>query len=139
MDRSHPVLLFDGVCNFCNGWVNFVIDHDPQAHIHFAPLQSKAAHNLLRQYNISHRKMDTIILVDNGKIYEKSDALLRLFTYLTGIVRWLRFCAIIPRFIRNRIYNLIARNRYAWFGKQEQCRLPEPGIKERFLELSDRV
>lgn len=136
-DNDEVILLFDGVCNLCNGWVNFVIDHDPEGHISFAPLQSVSGQRLLSKHNIDSDKMDTIILVDHGEVYERSDAILQLAVYLNGKARILRAGIILPRFIRDALYNRIAGKRYDWFGKRKRCRIPEPEIRDRFLEMSD--
>lgn len=136
---SHPVLLFDGVCNLCNGWVNFIIDRDPHARIRFAPLQSMAAHRLLEKHGLDAGDMDTVVFLDEGNVYERSDAVLRLIRYLKGAVLLLRAGVVIPRIIRDGLYDWIARNRYSWFGKRDRCRLPGPGIRERFLEMSDQI
>ncbi len=133
------VLLFDGVCNLCNGWVNFVIDHDPEGRIRFAPLQSVSGHRLLAEHEMDSEKQDTVILLDNGEVYERSDALLRLVGYLKGSARLLRAGVIIPRFIRNALYDMVAGKRYDWFGKRKKCRIPEPEIRDRFLEMSDEI
>ncbi len=131
-----PVLLFDGVCNLCNRWVNFVIDRDPEARILFAPLQSDAARRLLKQFDIDVDAMDTVILLDQEKVYERSDAVLHLAGYLKGPVRLLRAGIIVPRFLRNALYDFIAKKRYRWFGQRNECRMPEPELKNRFLEMN---
>ncbi len=135
--KEKPVLLFDGFCNLCNKWVNIIIDRDPDAGIRFAPLQSGAGRSLLESAGYHPDKKDTVILIDNGKVYERSDAVLQLVRYLRGSIRLLRVMVVIPRPARDFIYNVIARRRYGWFGKRTECRVPEPGIKERFLEFSD--
>lgn len=131
-----PVLLFDGVCNLCNYWVNFVIDRDPEGRVMFAALQSEAGRKLLMQHDLDPDAMDTVVLMDNGKVYQRSDAIIRLSSHMKGSARLLRAGVVFPRFIRNVIYNVIARKRYAWFGKRDQCRMPDPELKERFLEMS---
>lgn len=132
-----PVLLFDGVCNLCNGWVNFVIDHDPEARIRFTPMQSESGRLLMESAGYRRDTMDTVILIDNGDVYERSDAVFQITRYLRGSIRLIRIGKIIPRRVRDAIYDLIARRRYQWFGKREECRIPEPGVKERFIEFSD--
>ncbi len=131
-----PVLFFDGICNLCNSWVNYVIERDPEAHVLFAPLQSETSRSLLRHLNIEVDAMDTVVLLDEGRVYERSDAVLQLVKYLKGPVRLLRAGAVVPRFLRNAIYNYIAKKRYRWFGKRDECRMPEPGLKNRFLEMN---
>ncbi len=132
-----PILLFDGVCNLCNRWVNYVIDRDPEARIMFAPLQSDSARELLEKHQIDTEKMDSVVLVDQDEVYQKSDAVLRIAGYMRGPVRLLRAGRVVPRTVRDRLYDLIARKRYRWFGRRNECRLPEPGIKDRFLEMSE--
>ncbi len=134
--REKPILLFDGVCNLCNRWVNYVIDRDPAAHITFGPLQSDSARALLEEHKLSSEKMDSVVLIDQGKVYQKSDAILRLAGYLKGPVRLMRAGWLVPRTLRDLLYDLIARKRYRWFGRRDACRLPEPGIKDRFLEMN---
>lgn len=131
-----PVLLFDGVCNLCNYWVNFVIDRDPEGRLLFAALQSEAGRQLLMQHDLDPDEMDTVVLIDNEKAYQRSDAVIRLSSHMKGSVRLLRAGVIIPRFFRDMIYNAVARKRYKWFGKRDQCRMPDPELKERFLEMS---
>ncbi len=138
MSRSNekPVLLFDGVCNLCNRWVNYVIDRDPKGRIMFAPLQSDAGRKLLEVQGLDPDAMDTVVLIEGGKAFLRSDAALRVAAHLTGPVRLLRIGRFFPRKLRDALYNFIARRRYRWFGKREECRIPEPGIKDRFLEMS---
>lgn len=128
-----PVLLFDGVCNLCNRWVTFVIDRDPQARIVFAPLQSDAARKLLTDHGRDPADMDTVVLIDDGRAYERSEAVLQLVSYLSGPVRLLRLGRILPDKQRDALYDFVARRRYRWFGRRGECRVPEPGDADRFL------
>lgn len=130
-----PVLLFDGVCNLCNRWVNFVIDRDPQAQILFAPLQSGSGRQLLEKQGLDPEAMDTVVLIDRDGVHQRSDAVLRIAGYLRGPVRLVRVGAVLPRSWRDALYDLVARKRYRWFGRRDACRIPEPGIRERFLEM----
>ncbi len=140
ISNNKPVLLFDGVCNLCNGWVNYVIDHDPESHIRFAPLQSRAGEKLLEAHGLDSEKPDSVVLLDrDNRVYERSDAVLRVAAYLKGLPRLLRMGVMVPRTLRNLIYDLVARNRYRWFGRRDQCRMPDPGLKDRFLEMSDQT
>ncbi|MDG5767408.1 thiol-disulfide oxidoreductase DCC family protein [Balneolales bacterium ANBcel1] len=134
---DRPVLLFDGYCNLCNRWVNFVIDRDPEARILLAPLQSAQAGKLLESAGGDPETADTVVFIDDGRIYMRSDAILRLSGYLSGPVSLLRFFRPVPRIMRDALYRLIARNRYAWFGRRNECRMPGPGDKQRFLAMSD--
>ncbi len=130
---EHPVLLFDGVCNLCNGSVQWVIQHDPEARFRFASLQSEAGQALLHQHNLPTTEMNTVVLIDGEKAYTRSDVPLQIFGKMGGAWPVLAALSIVPRFIRDAVYDWIARNRYRWFGKQEACWLPTPALKERFL------
>ncbi len=133
INTDHPILLFDGVCNLCNGFVQFVIERDPEGHFHFAALQSATAQDLLKAHNISTEQMDTVVLVENGKAYVRSEVALRMVPKLGGLWPVLSVFKILPLFIRDPIYNYIAKNRYRWFGEKEQCMIPTPELKSRFL------
>ncbi|HWP48861.1 MAG TPA: thiol-disulfide oxidoreductase DCC family protein [Candidatus Limnocylindrales bacterium] len=132
MDQA--IVLFDGVCNFCNASVNFVMDRDPEKHIRFAPLQSEAGQRLLKKFNLSPTALDTLILIEGEKFYTRSAAALRIAKRLQGLWPLLYIFIVVPPFIRDAVYDFIARNRYSWFGKTETCRVPTPELKERFLE-----
>ena len=129
----HPVVLFDGVCNYCNAMVNFIIRRDKKKVFRFAPLQSEAAQEILRQYHFPQMNFDSFILVENDKIHQRSDAALRLYNKLPWYWKWTQIFWIFPKFIRDGVYNVIARNRYKWFGKKDQCMVPAPEVRERFL------
>lgn len=131
--QEHPILLFDGICNYCNSWVNFAIRNDKKAVLRFAPLQSATGHRLREQFGIPP-ETDSVIMIDNGKCYLYSDAALRMAKYLRWPARALYALIIVPRFLREFIYKLIARNRYKWFGKKETCMIPSPQVRDRFLE-----
>ena len=128
-----PVLLFDGVCNLCNASVQWVIVRDKKSVFHFAALQSEAGQDLLRKFGLDQAEFDSVVVIDGDRIYTRSDAALEVAGRLGGVWKLTRIFKIIPRSIRNAVYNWIARNRYRWFGKQEQCMLPRPECKERFL------
>jgi predicted DCC family thiol-disulfide oxidoreductase YuxK len=127
-------ILFDGVCNLCNGFVRFVIARDPAARFRFAALTSPAAAEPLRRAGVAGPLPDSMILIENGRAYLRSDAPLR-------IARGLRFpwpllygFIVVPRFIRDRVYDLIAARRYRWFGRRDACMIPTPELKQRFLD-----
>ncbi len=128
-----PVVLFDGVCNLCNGWVRFVIDRDPKGVFRFAPLQSETAKTLLEPFD-GLVGVDSIILNESGRTFVKSDAVLRIAGRLSGLWPLLSAFRIVPRFLRDWVYDLVARNRYHWFGRRDQCMIPTPEIRSRFLE-----
>ena len=128
------VILFDGVCNLCNAAVNWVIDHDSRNVIKFASLQSEYGQQMVKQHHLTNEYMNTIYLVEGDKVYSRSTAVLRTLKHLTGIYSLGYGFIIVPRFIRNFFYNLVARNRYKWFGKRDVCRIPTPELKAKFIE-----
>lgn len=133
MPDTPPVVLFDGVCNLCNGAVNFLIDRDPKAHLRFAALQSDAARAILEQHGHPN-ELDTLVFVDRHGVSIRSTAVLRLVRHLPWYWQPFRVFWLIPRPLRDGVYRWIARNRYRWFGKREACRMPTPELKRRFLE-----
>lgn len=134
MSQHHPIILFDGVCNLCNASVNFVIDRDPDALFRFGALQSDAGRALLAEHGVDERWLDSIVLVEEGTVYTASDAALRIAVRLKGPWTLMHVFRIVPRPVRDVVYNWIARNRYRWFGKQDACRLPTPELKSRFID-----
>ena len=131
--KEQPIILFDGVCNFCNNAVNFVIKRDKKATIHFTPLQTDKGRALLMQYGLPINDMQTFIFIENGNAYTRSTAALKVCRYLKGIWPMCYGFIIVPKLIRDGIYNWIAKNRYKWFGVKPECMLPTPDIKARFL------
>jgi predicted DCC family thiol-disulfide oxidoreductase YuxK len=132
MDNG-PIILFDGVCNLCSGSVQFVIKHDQEGLYKFASLQSEAGQHLLKQYELPLADFNSFVLIENGKAFTKSTAALMVAKKLHGAIKIMYGFIIIPSFIRDAIYNLIAANRYKWFGKKESCMIPTPALKSRFL------
>lgn len=130
---SHPIILFDGVCNLCNASVNFIIDRDPQAIFRLAALQSDAGQRLLRQHDLLTTHHDSIVLLENDRIYTESAAALCIARRLTWPWSWFYAFIIVPRWLRDPLYRWIARNRYRWFGQRTSCRMPTPELKTRFL------
>jgi predicted DCC family thiol-disulfide oxidoreductase YuxK len=130
---AKPVILFDGVCNLCNGTVNWVISHDPGGVFQFASLQGAAGQKLLDTFQLSQAELFSVVLIQNGKAYTKSTAALLVAKQLGGKFRLLYGFIIVPAFIRDAVYNLVARNRYKWFGKKEQCMVPSASVSGRFL------
>lgn len=127
-----PVILFDGVCNLCNSSVQWIIRRDSRARFRFASLQSDYARNLpLLQGMLLP---DSLVLIVGEKVYVKSAAALRIAGLLGFPWLLLKSGLIIPRFIRDAVYDFIARNRYRWFGKQEFCMMPSPELKSRFID-----
>jgi len=126
------VVLFDGVCNFCNDAVNWIIAHDPKAKFKFAPLQSEFGEQMRRQFGISD-DVDSIILIENGRAYTHSSAALRILKALGGIWSLGYIGIVVPRPIRDWFYKWFARNRYRWFGKQDACMIPTAEVRSRFV------
>jgi len=133
MNKQHGVILFDGVCNLCNGSVQFVLKRDSKGYFKFASLQSDAGQELLKKYNLPTEGFNSFVLIENDKAYLKSSGALRVARRLNGAWPLLYGFMIVPAFIRNFFYNSLAKNRYRWFGKKEACMLPLPEWKERFL------
>lgn len=134
MYHTPPVILFDGVCNFCNSSVNFVIKNDKKGQIKYAALQSFAGQQILDDYKFSNATLDTFVFIENGKLYTQSTAALRVCKQLTGLWPAMYVFIIVPRFIRDGVYNFIAKNRYKWFGKKDSCMIPTPDVRSRFLQ-----
>lgn len=128
-----PVILFDGVCNLCNHSVQFVIKRDKEAKFSFASLQSETGKKILEQFHLPSDKFNSFILYEDGKIYTHSTGALRMLSQLKGW-KWTGALKYVPRFIRDGVYNLVAKNRYKWFGKKDECMVPTPELKSRFLE-----
>lgn len=126
------IILFDGVCNFCNSTVDFVIKRDKRSVFKFAPLQSEAAHRLLAHHNITGIDLSSFIFIEKSKVYRKSTAVLRVCLHLDGLWPMLYGFIIVPKKIRDGIYNWVAKNRYRWFGKQS-CMIPNGDVRSRFL------
>ena len=130
-----PVGLFDGVCNLCNGAVNFIIGRDPHGWFRFASLQSAAGQELLRAHGLEPGRMDSLVCIAGGRAHLKSAALIAIARGLGG---WWRLpalaAAVWPRFLRDWCYDRVAANRYRWFGRREVCRVPHPELLERFLD-----
>lgn len=131
---DHPVLLFDGVCNLCSGFVQFVIKIDPKGKFRFASLQSDLGQEILQAAGMSTDDLGTVVLVKDGDVYTHSDVALESARILGGGWQLFYVFKILPRFLRDGIYNWVARNRYRWFGKKEACWLPTPDLKRRFLD-----
>ena len=133
MTNSHLIILFDGDCNFCNFWVNFLLDRDRKNKFRFTPLQSEKGEELLKKFNLSTIDFDTFVLIDGDKYYIRSTAALIVAKNLGGLWKVLYSLIIIPRTIRDFIYNLVSKNRYNLFGKKETCRIPTPEERNKFL------
>ncbi|HEX5152014.1 MAG TPA: thiol-disulfide oxidoreductase DCC family protein [Parafilimonas sp.] len=134
--EKHPVILFDGVCNLCYTSVQYVIKHDPQKVFRFASLQSPFAQKILTGQNLSSNDYRSFILFAGNKIYTRSTAALLVARRLSGFAKFLYVFMILPKFMRDAAYNIIAKNRYKWFGKKQDCRLPAPELKNLFLDTT---
>ncbi|MGH7806888.1 MAG: thiol-disulfide oxidoreductase DCC family protein [Thermodesulfobacteriota bacterium] len=132
--QNNPIILFDGVCNLCSGIVMFTIKRDRQGIFKFTPLQSDVGQSLLKQFNLPMDSYQSFILVEGDRYYQKSTAALRVVRRMNGLCSILYVFIVLPRPIRDFIYDLIVKNSYKWFGKKEKCLIPAPGIKSRFLE-----
>ena len=130
---NFPVLLFDGVCNLCNGSVQWVLRHDARAQFRFAALQSDTGQALLRRFGLDSAQLDTVVLVDGDRIFLRSDAPLEVARRLGGGWALLYIFKVLPRPLRNAVYDWVARHRYRWFGREESCMLPRLEWKGRFV------
>lgn len=131
--EKRPILLFDGVCNLCNASVQFVIRNDKKQQFQFASLQSEAAQKLLTQFNLPPKALDSVVLIAGEKVFLRSAAALEIARKLGGIWALAYVFIVVPRPIRDAVYDWVARNRYRWFGKQQACMVPTPELKSRFL------
>jgi predicted DCC family thiol-disulfide oxidoreductase YuxK len=131
---NRPVILFDGVCNLCNAGVQSIIKKDKKRQFRFASLQGETGQAFLRQFNLPVNDLNSFVLIEGNKAYIKSTAALRIAKLTGGFWKILYGLIIVPRFIRDAVYNLIARNRYRWFGKRNECMIPTPELKDRFLD-----
>ncbi len=131
--NSDHIILFDGVCNLCNGAVQYVIKRDRKGQFKFASLQSDLGQKLLAQSGLPKDHLKSFVYINNDAIYTRSDAALKVARQLKGVVKWLYPFIVLPKFIRDAVYELIARNRYRLFGKREACMIPAPGLQDRFV------
>lgn len=130
---SHPIILFDGVCNLCSGFVQFLIKRDPNAHFRFASLQSEVGQALLKKHGLPTDSIDTVVLVEGDQVYLRSDVGLRIASQMNGLWPLFSVFRILPVALRDPIYNFIAERRYRWFGEKDQCMIPTPELQSRFL------
>ncbi|MBT3320941.1 MAG: thiol-disulfide oxidoreductase DCC family protein [Anaerolineae bacterium] len=128
------IIIFDGICNFCNGSVNFIIKRDPKGIFSFTPMQSDIAQELMEKHKIEKVELDTFLLIKKGIIYDRSDAALEIAKDLTGFWHLFIIFKVLPKRLSDSFYNLFAKNRYALFGKRASCMIPTPEIRKRFLE-----
>jgi predicted DCC family thiol-disulfide oxidoreductase YuxK len=133
-DSKNLVLLFDGVCNLCNASVQFIIRRDKKAFFKFAPLQSEFGRKICERNQLNQNEIETVILLAEGKVYTKSAAGLQIVKKLGGLWPLLYVFIIIPAFLRDPVYDFIARSRYKWFGKRDSCMIPDPELRSRFIQ-----
>lgn len=131
--ENYSIILFDGVCNFCNYWVNFIIDHDAENNFKFTALQSEKGKELLDKFNLPKDDFDSFILISNNKVYKKSVAALKIAEQLNGWPKLLIPFQNLPARITDLFYNIIAKNRYKLFGKKDACRIPTTEERAKFL------
>ena len=128
-----PILLFDGHCNFCNAWVRLIVRRDTAKNILFAPLQSPVGRKMLEEQKIDVNYTDSLVFFEEERFSVSSTAALRIFSYLVGWERYVKFLIFVPRPLRDAIYHFIAKYRYKWFGRSEQCMVPTSELRDRFL------
>lgn len=131
--NPRPVIVFDGVCVLCNGWVRFLLRHDRRGRYIYAAMQAAAGRALLVQHGLDPDDPVSFLLVETGQAWSDTDAIIRVVTGLGGPWRLAVALRMVPRPLRDRLYRWIARNRYRWFGRHESCLLPPPGQGDRFL------
>ena len=131
-EDQNPVILFDGMCNFCSNSVQFIINRDPSSKFRFASLQSETGKNLIAKSKIDNKNLDSIVLFENGTYYIKSTAVLKIASKLNALWPLFYFFIVIPAPLRDYFYDIVAKNRYKWFGKKEDCMVPNAEIKARF-------
>lgn len=131
--NDKPIVLFDGVCNLCNGYIQWIIKRDPEGIFRFTSLQSEIGQDLLQKHQLDTKDLSTVVLIQNNKAYTHSNVALHMFKMLGGAWSLLYVFKIIPRPLRDAVYNIIARNRYKWFGEKTECMIPTPELQSRFL------
>jgi predicted DCC family thiol-disulfide oxidoreductase YuxK len=139
MELQNSIVLFDGVCNLCNSSVQFIIRNDTKNKFKFAPLQSMFAKRIINGKVLDKKILDSIVLIEKNNVYTESGAALRIARHLRFPISLLFVFYFVPKFIRDAVYKLIARNRYKWFGKRESCMLPNPELKSKFLSENDKI
>lgn len=131
--KEEGVILFDGVCNMCNASVNFIIDRDKSSKFKFASLQSDIGKSLLVKFQKEAEKLDSVVLIAGGKLYDKSSAALKIASMLPFPYPLSILFRVFPKTLRDVVYDYIANNRYKWFGKKDVCRVPDAETRNRFL------
>ncbi len=132
--QEHAVILFDGVCNLCTWSVQFIIKHDPKGYFKVGALQSEAGRKVAKRHGIPVEPKSSIVLIEGSRCFTKSDAALRIAAHLSGLWPLLRILSIIPRPMRDWCYDVVAKNRYRWFGKKNTCMAPSRENVSRFIQ-----
>ena len=132
-DSGHAIVLFDGVCNLCNSSVNLILERDRNDYFRFGALQSDAGERLIEEFGIDRAETDSVILIEEGDVHVYSTAALRIARSLSGAWPLAYAFIVVPRFLRDAVYKIVARNRYKWFGKQDLCRVPTPEEAAKFI------
>jgi predicted DCC family thiol-disulfide oxidoreductase YuxK len=133
-EESQPIIFFDGVCNLCVGTVQFLLERNKNNNLLFAALSGISGQQLLCKNELSSHNFNSILLLENGKLYQRSTAALKISRHLNGLWPVLYLFIIVPAFLRDLVYDFVANNRYKWFGKRDECWLPTAELKKRFLD-----
>lgn len=135
-ELPQPLYFFDGQCVLCSRFVAFCLNRDPHGHLKFASAQSALGRRILLDLGLPDDTLDrTILLLEDGRVYTRSTAALRALRHLRGPARWLTPLVLVPKFLRDPVYDLIARNRIRWFGRLDSCLVPTPQTRDRFIDL----
>lgn len=132
-ELEHDIVIFDGVCNFCDSSVQFILKHDNNDRYRFVPFQQPTGEALLKKYGIDPATIDSIVLIEQQQAFKKSTAILKITRRMSGLWPLMYAFIIVPKFLRDPIYEWIGRNRYRWFGKKEACMIPSPDVRAKFL------
>ncbi|MCS7046133.1 MAG: thiol-disulfide oxidoreductase DCC family protein [Gemmataceae bacterium] len=133
MGAADRVVIFDAECKLCNGWVKFIVAHDPHERLRLTSLRSATGQALLRWSGLPTQQFDTIVFVEQGRVFTRSEAVLRMARYLAWPWAALAWCLVLPRPLRDWMYDIVARHRYRWFGKETTCLVPTRETVRRFL------
>lgn len=133
------LVLYDGVCNFCNNSVNFIIKHEKDQELQFASLQSELGNAVLKRHNLNSQNFDSIVFVQRGQVFQKSKGALKIAGFLKAPLSWIKAFGILPVWFTDIFYDIIAKNRYKIFGKSDTCQIPSPELRSRFLDQSTPV
>lgn len=134
LQRYDHLVIFDGVCNLCAHSVSFILAHETEPQFRFATVQSGVGTRLLRELGLDPDDVETFVVIADGRAYLRSDAAIRIAPHLRGAWRWLKAVKVVPRPIRDWVYDLVARNRYRWFGRADECMVPTAEIRARFID-----